>query len=154
MDDRMHSLLEFQGWANDRVLEALKNTRQENVRALQLLGHVLTSERIWLLRLQGKDTVGTNKSQELSLSECERMARENQNVLGELLATFGSGGLFSTIDYKNLSGKGFSNTIGDIFTHVVIHGAYHRGQIAASLRAEGIDPPNTDFITFVRECKS
>ncbi len=32
-----------------------------------------------------------------------------------------------------------------------MHGTYHRGQIAAALRAADITPPNTDFITFVRE---
>lgn len=150
----MKSLLEFQGWANERVLSALKNTTSETFRPLALLGHILTSERIWLLRLQGKDTVGTNKSPQMSLSDCEQLARDNQKVLGELLAKFDTDGVRSAIDYKNLSGKGFSNTVEDIFTHVIIHGAYHRGQIAASLRSEGMDPPNTDFITFVRESKS
>lgn len=31
------------------------------------------------------------------------------------------------------------------------HGTYHRGQVAARLRAAGDEPVNTDFITFARQ---
>ncbi|HEY6147556.1 MAG TPA: DinB family protein [Thermoanaerobaculia bacterium] len=34
--------------------------------------------------------------------------------------------------------------------HVVIHGGYHRGQIAAELRAAGFTPAYTDYIEAVR----
>jgi uncharacterized damage-inducible protein DinB len=37
-----------------------------------------------------------------------------------------------------------------VLTHVVLHGAYHRGQIAADLRAAGLEPPYTDFIEAAR----
>jgi uncharacterized damage-inducible protein DinB len=37
-----------------------------------------------------------------------------------------------------------------MLTHVALHGVHHRGQIAASLRANGIDPPALDFIRFAR----
>ena len=40
--------------------------------------------------------------------------------------------------------------LGEILEHLHLHGAYHRGQIAAWMRWEGIAPVNTDFITFVR----
>jgi len=38
----------------------------------------------------------------------------------------------------------------DILTHVTIHSAYHRGQIASDLRAAGQAPAYTDFIHAVR----
>ena len=39
----------------------------------------------------------------------------------------------------------------DIVTHVALHGAYHRGQIAWVLRHGAGEPVSTDFITMVRE---
>jgi uncharacterized damage-inducible protein DinB len=37
-----------------------------------------------------------------------------------------------------------------MLTHVTLHGAYHRGQIAASIRAGGDTPTATDYIAFIR----
>jgi uncharacterized damage-inducible protein DinB len=37
-----------------------------------------------------------------------------------------------------------------MLTHVAMHGSYHRGQIAAALRAGGDIPSPTDYIAFVR----
>jgi uncharacterized damage-inducible protein DinB len=33
---------------------------------------------------------------------------------------------------------------------VALHGAYHRGQIAALIRREGLEPVATNFIIFAR----
>jgi len=54
------------------------------------------------------------------------------------------------IAYKNSAGDQFTSTIEDILTHVTMHGAYHRGQIAASIRASGDTPTATDYIAFIR----
>ena len=39
----------------------------------------------------------------------------------------------------------------DILTHVLLHSAYHRGQIASQVRAGGEQPAYTDFIHAVRQ---
>jgi uncharacterized damage-inducible protein DinB len=39
----------------------------------------------------------------------------------------------------------------DILTHVLLHSAYHRGQIASQTRAAGGTPAYTDFIHAVRQ---
>jgi len=36
-------------------------------------------------------------------------------------------------------------------THVIMHSAYHRGQIALEMRAAGMEPAHTDFIHAVRQ---
>ncbi|NIP57628.1 MAG: damage-inducible protein DinB, partial [Gemmatimonadetes bacterium] len=45
----------------------------------------------------------------------------------------------------------FRTPIGEILLHVLLHGSYHRGQIALRMRDVGEEPVNTDLITFVRE---
>ena len=58
--------------------------------------------------------------------------------------------LDSPIHYRNTRNQEFTSRIVDILTHVVIHGAYHRGQIARVLGVSAGSTVNTDFITFAR----
>ena len=57
----------------------------------------------------------------------------------------------SQITYKNSKGEAWTSAVEDILVHVTTHSAYHRGQIAADLRAAGIQPPYTDYIHAVRQ---
>ena len=45
----------------------------------------------------------------------------------------------------------YSSRIVDVLTHVIMHSAYHRGQIASDIRADGGEPAYTDFIHAVRQ---
>ena len=45
----------------------------------------------------------------------------------------------------------FRSSLHDILMHVIMHSAYHRGQIAADMRASGAEPVYTDFIHAVRQ---
>jgi len=42
------------------------------------------------------------------------------------------------ITYRNSKGIEFSNSVGDTLTHVSLHGSYHRGQIAQTIRGAGL----------------
>ncbi|WP_414711827.1 DinB family protein [Sphingobacterium sp. UBA1498] len=44
----------------------------------------------------------------------------------------------------------FHNKVNDILLHVFNHGTYHRAQIASEMRRNGVEPINTDYITFIR----
>jgi uncharacterized damage-inducible protein DinB len=50
----------------------------------------------------------------------------------------------------NSKGEPWRSAVGDVLDHVLLHGAYHRGQIASDLRAAGCEPAYTDFIHAVR----
>jgi uncharacterized damage-inducible protein DinB len=53
--------------------------------------------------------------------------------------------------YKNSRGVEYRTAYRDMLMHVLMHSAYHRGQVAMAIRAEGGEPANTDYIGFVRE---
>ena len=57
----------------------------------------------------------------------------------------------ASVRYRNSRGEEFHTPVGDLLTHVLMHGAYHRGQIAASVRRAGGEPAATDYIAFTRE---
>jgi uncharacterized damage-inducible protein DinB len=143
-------LFEYTEWANTRVLDSLSGAAPD-AKALKLFAHLLMAEKIWLERVQGQETMGTNKSPELSVDECRQLASDNQRGFQEIIKRGEVDGLDSLLTYKNLSGEEFTTSVADILTHVALHGTYHRGQIALTTRAEGGTPVNTDFITFTRE---
>jgi uncharacterized damage-inducible protein DinB len=61
------------------------------------------------------------------------------------------GALSQSVSYTNSKGEAWSSTVQEILTHLVIHSAYHRGQIASDLRAAGQEPAYTDYIHAVRQ---
>ena len=85
-----------------------------------------------------------------TLDECQRLANENTAAFDDLISTLMEGGRETPITYRNSVGDQFTSTVEDILTHVSLHGAYHRGQIAASIRAAGDTPSPTDYIAFAR----
>jgi uncharacterized damage-inducible protein DinB len=59
--------------------------------------------------------------------------------------------LLQGVSYKNSKGEPWTSTILDVLTHVVMHSAYHRGQIASHMREIGQAPAYTDYIHAVRQ---
>jgi uncharacterized damage-inducible protein DinB len=149
MLDAIKRLFAYDTWANARALDALKGARSPKPSAP--LAHLLVSEKIWLMRLRGEDTSDVDKSPELSRGECESLAVELRASYESYIGSLDEGDLESLLTYRNFKGTEFRTPVGEILTHVLMHGAYHRGQVAKALRAEGAAPADTDYITFVRE---
>jgi uncharacterized damage-inducible protein DinB len=56
----------------------------------------------------------------------------------------------TAITYVNSLGQRWTSRNDDVLTHVILHGAYHRGQIATIVRDAGQTPAYTDFIHCTR----
>ncbi len=150
--EQLRALLDYNEWANRRMIAALKASHDPPAKALRALTHLLIAEKTWLLRLKNDlDTTGYEFWPELSLEECEALAAETASAYSELLAELTEDGLDSVATYKNSKGIEYQTSYRDIVTHVEVHSAYHRGQVAMSIRAEGGEPANTDYIAFVRD---
>ena len=65
--------------------------------------------------------------------------------------TANEAGLSHPVSYRNSKGENWTNRKDDILLHVIMHSAYHRGQIATDMRAAGFTPASTDFIHGVRQ---
>lgn len=140
----------YNAWANRAVLDTIRTAGGENVRSLQLMSHILAAERLWLERLrQVPQSVPVWPEPDLGSceAECAKLEREWHDYLD--LAT--AGDLLQTITYKNTKGEPWTSPILDVLTHVIMHSAYHRGQIASHMRSIGQTPAYTDFIHAVRQ---
>lgn len=137
-------------WANERILETLQNTEGENQEAIRLFSHILFAEKVWFTRLQGLDSSQLPLWSDVDIEVCAELIKQNEESITTFLTNLTETDLDKIISYKNQSGKEFQNSLRDLLTHVALHGQYHRGQINARLRANGTEPINVDFITFVR----
>ncbi len=137
-------------WANQRIIETLQRMGDQSNQAKQLFSHLLLAEEVWVNRLKGLDSNPQAIWTELSLAECANLVEKNKQNYAGLLTGLTERQLKEVIVYKTSSGIEFSTPVGDILTHVALHGQYHRGQINQRLREEGHEPINVDYIMFVR----
>ncbi len=137
----------YNEWANREVLAVVK---APEARSLQLLGHILSAERLWLERLTQKPQ-SSPVWPEFGADQCAGQIAELGRLWREYLGQLSPTGLSAKISYKNSKGEPWTSTVVDVLTHVLMHSAYHRGQIASHMRAAGQTPAYTDFIHAVRQ---
>ena len=144
----LRRLFAYEAWANRRTLAALAAAADPPPAALARMAHVVGAGRLWLGRLLGEPPAVVWPA--LDLAGCRAGWEELERRWEIYLAGLAEADLAAYVDYVNSRGEPWSSTVGDVLTHVVLHGAYHRGQIAADLRAAGAEPPYTDFIEAAR----
>jgi uncharacterized damage-inducible protein DinB len=140
----------YDEWANREVLAALSSSAHCAARARQLLAHILSAERLWLERIQ-RQPQSLPVWPDSSLDQCEAQIAELATLWQECFRQLSVVRLSDTVAYQNSKGEPWTSTVEDILTHVLLHSAYHRGQIAAQVRAGGDQPASTDFIHAVRQ---
>jgi uncharacterized damage-inducible protein DinB len=157
-------LFRYDRWANGEVLNALHAATagfdahtavasEEVVQEfLRRLAHILGAEWLWLARLNVPGEAA-GVWPELTLEQCARQVETLGSVWQGYLGELGEDGLRQTIAYTNSKGEPWQSRIDDVLTHVVMHSAYHRGQIALEMRAAGLNPAYTDFIQAERTGK-
>lgn len=150
--DHLRRQFIYDAWANREVLAAIGDHRNAASfeQSLRLLAHILSAERLWLERLR-QQPQSLPVWPELNLSQCQAQITELTALWREYFATLSSPKLLEAASYKNSKGESWTNTVLDVLTHVVMHSAYHRGQIASLIRAGGGTPAYTDFIHAVRQ---
>jgi uncharacterized damage-inducible protein DinB len=137
-------------WANTEVLAGIRGNAQLLARPLELLGHILSAERLWLERIK-HESQSLPVWPELDTTRCETQIAQLGYAWNEYLSKLSIAEFSENIAYKNSRGESWSNTVHDILTHVLSHSAYHRGQIAILVRSSGETPAHTDFIHAARQ---
>lgn len=139
----------YDEWANQEVLRAMRSGAPDE-RSLALLAHILAAERLWLERLQQLPQ-SSPVWPKLTLDNCAPQIEELGRLWREYLGRISQSDISRTVAYKNSKGELWTSGVGDVLTHVILHSAYHRGQIASHMRASGKTPAYTDFIHAMRQ---
>lgn len=150
MLQQIQKLFGYDDWANREVLKSLQKSDGQPERAVQLLGHILGAEQVWLDRLRSQPITSAIWSK-WNLTECQAKIASLNADWKSYLSSMDDAALSSSISYTNSKGEPFSTRVEDILLHVAMHSAYHRGQIATQVRQTGLTPVVTDFIHAVRQ---
>ena len=153
MLDSFRELFTYDDWANREAADSIARAANAPSKARRVLAHIIGTQWLWMARIQGvapKMAVWP----ELSVADCPPQSAALRANWSQLLSTLGGDGLARGIPYQNSKGEPWTSTVADILMHVILHGAYHRGQIATLLRDSGGEPAYTDFIHSVRTGRS
>lgn len=146
MKDYFRSLFDYHVQANQRFMDVLFSEHEIDEYALKMFRHCIMAHHIWNHRMLHIE-FDYEFWEPLHKHQLEQLIAQNKKETEQILEQCN---LEDVLAYKNQLGEAFSSKIIDILSHVSHHYAYHRGQIARSLRESGIEPPKTDLIIFRR----
>jgi uncharacterized damage-inducible protein DinB len=154
MINTIEKLGAYNVWANTKLLTHLDGIvaggQQLPERALRLFSHVLNAQAIWLARLTNTQSP-VKVWQQHDLQGLHQLHEQTSERLHRYMQDADEQELHRMISYANSQGNAYDSQVSDILTHVCVHANYHRAQVAADLRQNGLEPINTDFITYCRE---
>lgn len=143
-------LIAYDRWANFRTLASLQSVDSLPARARLWLPHIVGAQCTWLARLQGLECT-VPIWPEWTLDETGNHMESLYDQWRVYLDCAPPPDLNKPVAYKNSRGEAYSDTPADIVQHILLHSHYHRGQIAAEVRAANGTPAISDFIVALRD---
>lgn len=136
-------------WANRETQRTLVTAGAPPAVTLGRFAHVIAAELLWHARIQGRPSPVPVWPQ-WTVAECGERSEQVARLWAPYLDALTEDELGREVSYVNSKGEAFTSLVEDILTHLGLHSAYHRGQVAAELRAAGHEPATTDFIHAAR----
>lgn len=145
-------LYEYDNAENRKVLAQLRTLPDVDDRTRSVFAHLLQAKRLWLWRMWGDEAYRDLVIwPDYSWDDCDALVSENDRGWSEFLAGLSDEDLLREVAFQDSLGVDYEMSIRDILSHVLIHGGYHRGQIASAVRAAGGEPVRTDYILYARQ---
>jgi uncharacterized damage-inducible protein DinB len=159
--DDARRLFAYNKWANDRTLASLDQLSDEqftrnlgaSFSSIQsTAAHIAGAEWVWLSRWNGSSPVAMpDWVKAPSLVELKAKFAELEAERAAWLSSLTDAGVMRSISFRLFNGTESSSPLEPQMQHLVNHGTYHRGQVAAMLRQVGATPAGTDLIRWLRE---
>lgn len=141
-------LYQYNVWASDRVLRCLKSQSVKDEKVLTLMGHIIAAQYLWLHRIKGLPAPNVKLWGPYTLAQLLEMSPDVGQQWVEYVES--TDNFDRELTYRNYTNDMYTNNVETIMIHLVNHSSYHRAQIAMLLRQKGMEPINTDFITYDR----
>jgi uncharacterized damage-inducible protein DinB len=143
-------LLNYELWANQRIISTLETLDNPPARAVAIMGHILSAQHVWLGRVLNETTF-VSIWEDTPVAWMSETAERQHRKIVSYLHSLSETELTQSIDYANSKQEPYQSTLLDILTHMSHHAAYHRGQVVQLIRPLVSEPPVTDFIVWTRE---
>ena len=144
----------YDRWANCECLAAMKAAGSVSADTVGRMAHILSAQTLWFERILKKPQsmpVWPSSTVEDCTALADEISSAWRNYLTQLATQLPPGSLDDKVEYRNSKGDPWSSRVEDILMHVLLHSAYHRGQIALQMRSSRLEPADTDFIHAVRQ---
>ena len=141
--DYFRQLFAYDDWANSGHLDGLAGKGSPD--ALRAISHLLAAREIWLLRVKGEPVGDLKFFRELDHTGClalhAKVCADWRAWLKELTPE----ALGEQVTFNDSFGKPYTLTRRVMLTHVLLHSAHHRGQVAMAQRQAGHEPTDLDL---------
>jgi uncharacterized damage-inducible protein DinB len=153
MKNHFQQMFQCDYWAMTRLGAAMSDLQEVPERVLSLYAHLLATQHVWQCRIM--DVPYTmNAWPEIQRKDWQATLQRNQELILPFLENLSEEDLEKVVSYKNSAGISYSNSVGDILTHVITHANYHMGQINILLKPVLQPLPDLSYITYRREINS
>jgi uncharacterized damage-inducible protein DinB len=141
-------LYHYNAWSNKRVLNCIKRQHVSDEKILTIMGHIVAAQFLWLHRIKGLPAPDVKLWGTYTLDQLLTMAEDAGKKWIDFVES--TDDFDRELTYRNYLNELYTNNVEMIMIHLVNHSSYHRAQIAMLLRQKGLEPINTDFITYDR----
>lgn len=155
----LSDLLAYDRWANHLYLDVITTLESEQfTRKLggsfesirDTLVHLAWAEWVWVERWQGRSPqVRATPDQFPSVASVQVYLKEVEEAQVRVLERNQPGMATVRIRYTNLKREIWEYSFEEMVHHVMMHSAYHRGQLATLLRQLDVVPPTTDYLVYL-----
>ena len=155
----LNRLYAYNRWSNEITRECLVKISTEDLGCdlkssfpsiRTTLEHLVMAEWVWMERIRGNSpTSPFNGEKFADLESLFNKWSQIEKDYKSYISNITDEEILRIVEYKNLAGESFQRCVAHILPHVVNHGTYHRGQIAAFLRQIGAEAKSTDMIYFI-----
>ncbi len=150
MKQHILRLFRYNFWSNNSILNHVLSTEFHDDQVTYWLNHILNIEEIWFDRIHyGQSSVPVDRI--FNIENLTPAFKEMNEKYRGLLRDTDEAELDRHRNYINSKEIAYINTLKDILTHVLNHSTYHRAQIVYRLQELGQNPPDTNYIYYLRE---
>ena len=156
--DEIRDLLEYDAWATRQMLEAAATVGTEawagdrngapRTSLRQQLVHLVVTVDTYRAVLQGREPPEERPEAFAGPAALASFHEAVRGRMGALLDELPDDDALDTVALWHKKGDALRASPAEVLRHVVNHGTYHRGQVAALLKLHGVDYPETDYISW------
>jgi len=151
----LRSLFAYKAWANAELFAALATLPAEQAEILQAcvrtLNHIYVVDRIFRAHLSGEARPfdATNTPETPSLESLRVEVSATDAWLEAYVASLGEPALTEVLSFQFTDGEAGRMSREEMLLHLIVHGAYHRGNVGQQLKSIGVAPPRDLYTRFL-----
>jgi uncharacterized damage-inducible protein DinB len=161
MQATLPALFRYKAWANDELLTTV--TRLDDPAhaadcaiATRILNHTYVVDRIFAAHLQGLEHgySAANTARLPPLAELSQAIRDSDRTWLDYVPDLDAPQLAEIIDFSFTDGLPGRMSREEMLMHLIVHGAYHRGQVGLLLTKNSISPPADLFTGYLHRAEA